>query len=97
MHGEDSVKGRFVFVTVTPSEVFTTGGVEAMSLASMARVTRLMSLLTGVFERNLVPLLATGSAKPSGGIPLLLNPPSNRFPLNGYSMGSARGWIKREG
>ena len=40
---------------------------------------------------------ATGSAKPSGGVPLLLGPPSNRFPLNGVSMGSARGWIEQDG
>ena len=38
-----------------------------------------------------------GSAKPSGGIPLLLGPPSNRFPLNGVSMGSTRGWIELKG
>ena len=38
-----------------------------------------------------------GSAKPSGGVPLLLDLPSNRFPLNGDSMGSARGWIELEG
>ena len=35
--------------------------------------------------------------KPSGGIPLLLAPPSNKFPLNGVSMGLARGWIELEG
>jgi len=70
---------------------FTTGGIEAMSLVSMARMTCLMSSLMGMFEWNLVPSLVTGLAKPSCGIPLLLNPPSNRFPLNGNSMGSARG------
>ena len=68
-----------------------------MSLASMGRVTRLMSSLTGMFERNLVPSLVTGSVKPLGVIPLLLNLPSNRFPLNGDSMGSARGYIELEG
>ena len=62
-----------------------------MSLASAAQVMCFMSSLTGMFEWNLVPSLVTGSTKPSGGIPLLLNPPSNRFPLNGDSMGSARG------
>ena len=67
------------------------------SLASMARVTCSVSSLTGMFERNQVPSLVMGSAKPSGGIPLLLNPSSNRFPLNGDSMGLARGWIEREG
>ena len=61
-----------------------------MSLASMAQVTRLMSSLTGMFEWNSVLWLVTGSAKPSGGVPLFLNLPSNRFPLNGDSMGSAR-------
>ena len=91
MRGEDSVKGHLVFVTVAPSAVFITRGVEAMSLALMARVKRLMSSLTGMFERNLVPSLVTGLAKPWGGILLFRNPLSNRFPLNGDSMGSARG------
>ena len=63
MHGGDSVKGWLVFVTVAPSVVFVTGGVEATSLASMARVTRLMSSLTGMFEWNLVPSLVTGVGK----------------------------------
>ena len=85
------IKGRLVFVTIAPSMVFATGGVEATSLASMAQVTCLMSSLTGMFEQNLVLSLVTGSAKPLGGIPLLLNLPSNRFPLSGDSMGSARG------
>ena len=76
---------------------FATGGVEAVSLASTAQVTCLMSSLTGMFEWNLVLSLMTGSAKPSSGIPLFRNPPSNRFPLNGDSMGSARGWIELEG
>ena len=84
-------------VTVALSMVFATGGVEATSLASMAQVTCLMSSLMGVFERNPVPLLAIGSVKPLGGILLLLNPSSNKFPLNGDSMGSARGWIELEG
>ena len=91
MHGGGLVKDRLIFVTVAPSAVFATRGVELMPLASMARVTRSVSLLMGVFKQNLVPLLVMGSTKPSGGIPLLLNPPSNRFPLNGDSMGSARG------
>ena len=97
MRGEDSVKGHLVFVTVAPSAVFITRGVEAMSLALMARVTCLMSSLMGMFERNLVPSLVTGSVNPSGGISLFRNPPSNRLPLNGDSMGSARGWIEWEG
>ena len=97
MHGRDSVKGWLVFVTVASSTIFVTGGVEATSLASTARGTRLMSSLTGMFERNPVPSLMTGSAKPSDGTPLLLNLPSNRFPLNEDSKGSARGWIEREG
>jgi len=40
---------------------------------------------------------AIGSAKPSGGVSLLLDLPSNRFPLNGDSMGLAKGWIELEG
>jgi len=41
--------------------------------------------------------VAIGLAKPSGGIPLLLDLPSNIFPLNGDSMGSAKGRIELEG
>ena len=37
--------------------------------------------------------LLQGRQKPSGGVPLLLDLPSNSFPLNRDSMGSARGWI----
>jgi len=37
---------------------------------------------------------ATGSAKPSGGVSLLLGLPSNRFSLDGDSMGSAGGRIE---
>ena len=84
-------------MTIAPSMVSTTGGVEATSFASTARVTCLMSSLTGMIEQNLIHCFATGSAKPSGGVPLLLDLPSNRFPLNGDSMGSARGWIELEG
>ena len=91
MHGGDLVKGRLIFVAVAPSTVSATGGVELTLLALVARVTCSVSSLTGTFERNLVPLLVKGSAKPSCGILLLLNPPSDRFPLNGDSMGSARG------
>jgi len=84
-------------MTVTPSVVSATGGVELTPFALMARVTCSMSLLTGVFEQSSVSLLLMGLAKPSGAIPLLLNPPSNRFPLNGDSMGLAKGWIELEG
>ena len=97
MRGGDSFKGQLIFVTIAPSTVFATGGVELTLLTSVAQVTCLVSLLMGMFKWNLVMSLVTGSVMPSCGIPLLLNPPSNRFPLNGYSMGSARGWIKREG
>ena len=90
-------QGLAHFVTIAPSVVFATGGVEAMSLASMAQVTCLMSSLTGMFERNLVPSLVAGSAKPSGGVSLFLDLPSNIFPHSGDSMGSARGWIELEG
>ena len=76
---------------VTLSSVSATGGAELMTLASMAQVSRSVSSLTGMFEQNLVPSLVTGSAKPSCGIPLLLNPPSNKFPLNGDSVGLDRG------
>ena len=62
-----------------------------MLLASTTRVTRSVSSLTGMFEWNLVPSLVMGSAKPLCGIPLRLNLPSNRFPLNGDSMRSAGG------
>ena len=91
MHGGDLVKGRLIFVTVTPSMVSATRGVELTLLALVARMMCSVSSLTGMFERNLAPSLVTGSTKPSCDILLLLNPPSNRFPLNGDSMGSARG------
>ena len=90
-------QGSAHFMTVAPFMVSATGGVEATSLASTAQVMCLMSLLTGMFERNLIPFLVIGLAKPSGGIPLFRNPPSNIFPLNGDSMGLARGWIELEG
>jgi len=91
MHSGDSIESRLVFVTIAPFVVSAIEGVELTSLASMARVTRLVSSLTGMFEWNPVPSLVTGLAKPSRGILLLLNPPSNRFPLNGDSMGLAGG------
>jgi len=56
-----------------------------------------MSLLMGMFERNPVPSLMIGSARPLGGILLFRNLPSNIFPLNGDCMGSAKGWIELEG
>ena len=90
-------KGRLSFVIVALSAVFATGGVEATSLALMARVTCLMSSLTGMFEQNLIPLLCHRVGKAPGGVPLLLDLPSNRFPLNGDSMGSTRGWIELAG
>ena len=82
---------------VTPSSVFATGGAELTILAMMVRVSGSMSSLTGMFDRNPVLLLVIGLAKPSGGISLFINPPSNRFPLNGVSMGSARDWIELKG
>ena len=47
-------QGPAHFVTVAPSMVFITGGVKVTSLASMARVTRFMSSLTGMFGWNLI-------------------------------------------
>ena len=44
-----------------------------------------------VWTKSDLICFGTGSAKPSGGVPLLLDSPSNRFPLNEDSMGSARG------
>ena len=89
MRSGGSVEGRLVFVIITPSEVSATGGVELTSLASMAQVMRLVSSLTSMLEWNPGPLVAMGLAKPSCGIPLLLNPPSNRCLLNLDSMGLA--------
>ena len=63
MYSGGSVEGRLVFVIVTPSMVSTTGGVELTSLALMARVTRSVSLLTGMFEWNPDPPFVMGSAK----------------------------------
>ena len=76
--GGDLVKVWLIFVTATPSVVFATEGVEVTSLASMARVTRLMSSLTGMFKWNRGPSFMMGSAYPSCGIPLLLNLPPGR-------------------
>ena len=61
-------------MTVALSVVSVTEGVELTSFALTAHVTRSMNSLIGVFKRNLVLLLVMGSAKPSGGILLLLNP-----------------------
>ena len=55
-------KGQLVFVIVTPSVVSTTGGVGLTSLASMARVSRLVSSLTGMSEWNSGPSFITGWA-----------------------------------
>ena len=53
------VEGQFVFAIVTPSVVSSTGGVELTSLASMARVTRLVSSQLGMFEWNQGPPFMT--------------------------------------
>ena len=45
-------RGQLVFVIVTPSMVSATRGVELTSLASMARVLRSVSSLTGMSEWN---------------------------------------------
>ena len=74
---------------VASSVVSTTMGVELTLLASMARVMRSVSSLTGMFEWNLGPSFAMGSAEPSCDVPLLLNPISNICPLNRDSMGLA--------
>ena len=63
---------------VAPSMVFVTGGIELTSLALMARVTRSVSSLMGMFEWNLGPSSTDGSVEPSCGIPLLLNSPLGR-------------------
>ena len=68
-----------------------------MSLASIARVTCFMSLLTGMFGQNPIPSLCDRVGKALGWHSVAPCPPSNRFPLNGVSMGSARGWIELEG
>ena len=62
MRSGDPVKGWLVFVIVTPSVVSATGGVELMSLASMARVLRSVSSLMGMSEWNLGPSFVTGLA-----------------------------------
>ena len=57
-------RGQLIFVIVTLSVVSVIGGVELTSLASMARVTRSVSSLMGMFEWNLGPSFMTGLAKP---------------------------------
>ena len=48
----------------------------------------------GVRVKPDLAALRQGQQKPSGGVSLLLDLPSNRFPLNGDSMGSVGGWIE---
>ena len=48
----------------------------------------------GIRTKTRSGCFVTGSAKSPGGVLLLLDLPSNRFPLNGDSMGSARGQIE---
>ena len=48
----------------------------------------------GIRTKTRSGCFATGSAKSPGGVSLVLDLPSNRFPLNGDSMGSARGRIE---
>ena len=48
----------------------------------------------GIWMKTRSGCFATGSAKSPGGVSLLLDLPSNRFPLNGDFMGSARGRIE---
>ena len=62
MRSRGPIKGRLVFVIVAPSMVSATEGVELMSLASMARVTRSVCSLMGMFERNPGPSFMMGSA-----------------------------------
>ena len=62
MHSEGPVEGWLVFVIVTPSVVSAIGGVELTPLALMARVSRSVSLLTGISKWNLGPSFMTGSA-----------------------------------
>ena len=53
-------RGQLVFVIITPSTISVTGGVELTSLASMARVSRLVSSLTGMSKWNPGPSFANG-------------------------------------
>ena len=53
-------RGQLAFVIVTPSVVSATKGVELMSLASMARVSRSVSSLMGMSKWNLDPSSADG-------------------------------------
>ena len=85
-------------MTVAPSAVFRNwrGRGDVACLGGSSDV--LYELANGDVRTESDPVcFVIGSAKPSGGIPLLLDPPSNRFHLNGDSMGSARGWIEQEG
>ena len=59
-------QGSARFVTVAPSVVSATGGVEVTSLALTAQVTCLMRSLTGMFEWNLIPLLCDRVGKALG-------------------------------
>ena len=73
------------------------GGIGAVSFASVARMTCLMSSLTGVFGQNLIPLLCDGVGKALGWHSVVPCPAFQQIPLNLVSMGSARGWFELEG
>ena len=62
MHSRGSVNGQLGFVIIAPSIVSITEGVELTLLASMARVTRSVSLLSGMFEWNLGSSFVIGLA-----------------------------------
>ena len=91
-------QGPAHFVTVAPSEVFCNwrGRGDVARLGGSSDVLYELTNRDVWMESDPV-CFATGSAKPSGGVLLLLDLPSNRFPHNGDSMGSARGWIELEG
>jgi len=92
------------FSCVTPSSVFATGGVELTTLASMARVLRSMSSLTGTFVWNPGPSFADGIGRACWWHFTFFQPASRQMPepfrwaqggrwplLGGDSMGLARG------
>ena len=56
------------------------GGIGAVSFASVARMTCLMSLLTGVFGRNLIPLLCDGVGKALGWFSVVSCPAFQQIP-----------------
>ena len=91
MHGGDFVKGRLIFHDCRPVHSFCNRRGRCNIICVDGSGDALNELADGRVLTEFGSVACNGVDKAHGGIPLLLNPPSNRFPLNGESMGSDRG------